>query len=69
MRYIIAAGILEVFIAFTGALYSQNLHTSSNKALKIYNEEFQHLILLITIKLKMILKKQYLSTTGFLKLI
>lgn len=38
MRYIIATGILEVLFAFSGAVFSQNLHTSSNKALKIYNE-------------------------------
>jgi hypothetical protein len=38
MRYILATIILEVFFTFTGVVYSQNLHTSSNKALKIYNE-------------------------------
>jgi flagellar motor protein MotB len=38
MKYIIAIFILMVVCTSSGVVYSQNLHTSSNKALKKYND-------------------------------
>src|SRR5450759_4653584 len=38
MKYIISIFIIMVLYISSGVVYSQNLHTSSNKALKAYND-------------------------------
>src|SRR5664279_4424137 len=38
MKYIIPIFILMVVYSSSGVVYSQNLHTTSNKALKKYND-------------------------------